>query len=104
MKLRAVLINTSRGSAIDEPARVHALTEGWIAAARLDVLEQEPSAPDNPLLKLDSVVATPHIAGYTDQSMDACWRLSVETAIVLAHSRWPRSYVNRDVKPRWDLT
>ena len=104
MKPRAILINTARGPVIDEPALVRALTKHWIAAAGLDVLEQEPTASDNPLLKLDNVVLTPHIAGYTDESQEACWRLSVETAIALAHGRWPRSFVNRDVKSRWNLT
>jgi D-3-phosphoglycerate dehydrogenase len=104
MKPRAILINTARGPVIDEPALVHALTKRWIAAAGLDVLEQEPTASDNPLLKLDNVVLTPHIAGYTDESQEACWRLSVETAIALAHGCWPRSFVNRDVKSRWNLT
>ena len=67
MKPEAVLINTSRGPVLDEKALVAALREGQIAAAGLDVTEQEPTPPDNPLLKLDNVVITPHIAGYTDQ-------------------------------------
>lgn len=104
MKPEAVLINTSRGPVIDEPALVRALTEGWIAAAGLDVLEQEPPDPDNPLLKLDNVVLTPHIAAYSDEYLEASWRLSMETAIDLAKGRWPRSYVNREVKSRWNLT
>ena len=103
MKSRAILINTSRGPVVDEPALLRALTEGWIAAAGLDVLEQEPPAADNPLFGLENVVITPHIAGYSDESLDNSWRLSVETALALAKGRWPRSYVNHDVKPRWRL-
>ena len=68
MQPRAVLINTSRGPVIDEVALIRALKEGWIAAAGLDVLEQEPPRVDNPLLQLDNVVLTPHIAGYSDDS------------------------------------
>ena len=103
MKRTAILINTSRGPVIDEPALVRALTEGWIAAAGLDVLEQEPVDPHNPLLAMDNVVLTPHIGGYSDESGDLFWRLSLETALDLAAGRWPRSVVNRDVKPRWAL-
>ena len=104
MKPEAILINTARGSVIDEAALLRALTEGWIGAAGLDVLEQEPIPPDNLLLQLDNVVITPHIAGYSDEYLPNSWRLSVETAIDLAQGRWPRSYVNPEVKPRWNLT
>ncbi|MBI3942351.1 MAG: C-terminal binding protein [Chloroflexi bacterium] len=104
MKPRAILINTSRGPVVDEAALLRALTEGWIAAAGLDVFEQEPTPPDNPLLKLDNLVATPHIAGYSDRYLEEFWRLSMETAIDLAKGRWPRSYVNRGVQSRWPLT
>jgi phosphoglycerate dehydrogenase-like enzyme len=104
MKPEAILINTARGSVIDEGALYRSLTEGWIAAAGMDVFEQEPVDPDNPLLQLDNVVVTPHIGSRSDESAPESWRLSVETAIALANGHWPRSYVNRDVKPRWDLT
>ena len=104
MKPTAVLINTSRGAVIDEAVLLRALTEGWISAAGLDVLEQEPPAADNPLLRLENIVITPHIGGCSDEVQEASWRLSFETAIALAAGRWPRSYVNRDVKPRMNLT
>ena len=103
MKPLSILINTSRGPVVDETALFRALTEGWIAAAGLDVLEQEPPESDNPLFSLDNVVLTPHIAGYSDESLDNSWRLSVETVLDLAQGRWPRSYVNPGVKPRWQL-
>ena len=61
----AVLINTSRGPVVDEEALIEALQGGRIAGAGLDVFEQEPVAPNNPLLKMDNVVVTPHVAGTT---------------------------------------
>jgi D-3-phosphoglycerate dehydrogenase len=79
MRPTAVLLNTSRGPVIDEAALVRALREGWIAAAALDVLENEPPAADNPLIGLDNVVVTPHVAGYTFNGLEVRWRLSVET-------------------------
>jgi phosphoglycerate dehydrogenase-like enzyme len=104
MKPTSILINTSRGPVVDEPVLVRALTEGWIGAAGLDVLDPEPPNPDNPLLKLSNVVITPHIAGYSDLYLSESWRLSLETAIAFSRGQWPRSYVNRDVKPRWKLS
>jgi D-3-phosphoglycerate dehydrogenase / 2-oxoglutarate reductase len=98
MKPTAVLLNTSRGPVIDEPALVRALREGWIAAAGLDVLEDEPPAPDNPLLKLDNVVLTPHVAGYSVNGVEVRWRLSVETVLTLARCQAPRSLVNEELR------
>ena len=63
MKPSATIINTSRGQVIDEPALVEALRAGHLRAAGLDVLAQEPTPPDNPLLRMTNVVVTPHIAG-----------------------------------------
>ena len=65
MKPTAILINTSRGPVVDEEALISALQSGVIAAAGLDVFEKEPVSPDNPLLKMDNVVATPYMAGTT---------------------------------------
>ena len=65
MKPTAVLINTSRGPVVDEAALIEALQEGRIAGAGLDVFEQEPVDPGNPLLAMDNVLVTPHSAGTT---------------------------------------
>jgi D-3-phosphoglycerate dehydrogenase / 2-oxoglutarate reductase len=104
MKPTAILINASRGSVLEESSLIQALTEGWIRGAGLDVFEQEPINPDNPLLKLENVVLTPHMAGMGEGTAEARWDLSVETILDLFHGKWPRSYVNKLVKPRWSLT
>jgi phosphoglycerate dehydrogenase-like enzyme len=69
MKPTAILINTSRGGIVDEPALVAALREGRLRGAGLDVFAEEPIRPDHPLLALPSVVLTPHIATGTRQAM-----------------------------------
>ena len=65
MKKTAYLINTSRGAVVDEKALCRALREGWIAGAGLDVFYEEPVPLDNPLLKMENVVLTPHMATHT---------------------------------------
>ncbi|UCG55145.1 MAG: C-terminal binding protein, partial [Dehalococcoidia bacterium] len=68
MKSSAYLINTSRGSVVDEQVLIKALENKWIAGAGLDVFEKEPPEANNPLLKMDNVVVTPHTAFYSDAS------------------------------------
>jgi phosphoglycerate dehydrogenase-like enzyme len=63
MKPAAFFINTARGEIVDEHALIEALTHRIIAGAGLDVFEQEPSPADNPLLKQENVVLSPHLAG-----------------------------------------
>jgi phosphoglycerate dehydrogenase-like enzyme len=69
MKSSAILINTSRGGVIDEVALYTALRSGRIMAAGLDVFEVEPTPADNPILQLDNVVVTPHMATANRDSM-----------------------------------
>jgi D-3-phosphoglycerate dehydrogenase / 2-oxoglutarate reductase len=69
MKRGAFIVNTARGGIIDERALHVALTSGQIAAAGLDVFEAEPTPADNPLLKLNNVIASPHMAGVTTEAV-----------------------------------
>ncbi|KDF00259.1 2-hydroxyacid dehydrogenase [Mycolicibacterium aromaticivorans JS19b1 = JCM 16368] len=69
MKPHAVLVNTSRGGVVDEPALVDALRDGRLAAAGLDVFTEEPVDPGSPLLALDNVVVTPHVTWCTVDTM-----------------------------------
>jgi glyoxylate reductase len=65
MKPTAILINAARGPIVDADALVHALREGWIAAAALDVTDPEPIPADHPLLALPNCIVVPHIASAT---------------------------------------
>lgn len=65
MKSSSVLINTARGGIVDEPALIAALQAGRLSGAGLDVFEDEPPRSDNPLLKMEQVILSPHIAGLT---------------------------------------
>jgi len=97
MKPTALFINTGRGPTVDESALVKALQEGWIAGAGLDVLEQEPPVPGNPLLTMDNVILTAHVASASAR-FDPARRRRVghEISLVLS-GRWPRSCVNPTV-------
>ena len=68
MKSSAYLINTARGAIVDEPALIRALEAGEIAGAGLDVLEQEPIDPGDPLVKMENVLTAPHIGGATKEA------------------------------------
>jgi D-3-phosphoglycerate dehydrogenase len=97
MKPEAIFISTGRGPTTDEPALIKALKEGWIAAAGLDVLEQEPPDANNPLLKMDNVILTPHVASASARFDPVRKRrVGQEIALVL-NGRWPRSCVNPSV-------
>jgi len=97
MKPEAIFINTSRGATVDEAALIKALQEGWFAAAGLDVFEQEPPDPSNPLLRMDNVILSPHVASASARmDPERRRRVGQEIALVLT-GRWPRSCVNPSV-------
>lgn len=103
MKPSSFLINTSRGSVVDEPALIRTLQDKRIAGAGLDVFEKDPIDPDNPLLKIDNVIVTPHSASYCDASFRRL-RISVgQEAVRVAQGRWPKNVVNKGVKPKVNL-
>jgi D-3-phosphoglycerate dehydrogenase len=103
MKPTAVIVNTARGPIIDEPALIEALRGGTIAGAGLDVLEQEPPQPDNPLLSMENVLISPHVASATSRMRpETRRRVGREVALVL-RGRWPMSCVNPSVLPRVPL-
>ena len=78
MKPTAILINTARGPVVDEAALKQALLDGQLAGAGLDVFEHEP-ALDSPLMGMDQVVTTPHIAASSRETMEKMDRLCVQT-------------------------
>lgn len=103
MKDSAVVVNTSRGGVIDEAALIHALRQGRIAGAGLDVLEQEPPDLDNPLLAMDNVIVTGHAAGSSVESLQDWqdeWRRIIEDFLA---GYWPINVVNPTVQPKISL-
>lgn len=97
MKPSAYMINVARGPIIDEKALIAALQEGRIAGAGLDVFEQEPPAPDNPLLTMENVIATPHSLCWTDQCFAGLGGSAIQSIIDLAERRVPMYVVDRKV-------
>jgi glyoxylate reductase len=93
MRPSAILVNTARGSIVDEAALVAALREGVIAGAALDVYEQEPEVSDQ-LLSLDKVVLTPHLGSATRETREAMGMLAVDALrAVLVEGRTPANAV-----------
>jgi D-3-phosphoglycerate dehydrogenase len=98
MEKKPLLINTSRGPIIDEKALIQALKEGIISGAGLDVLEKEPPDPQNPLLKMDNVILSPHVSFYSVESISELKRRTAKNVSEVLTGKWPGSVVNQEVK------
>jgi len=95
MKPSAYLINCSRGGTVDEKALYDALKNGKIAGAGIDVFEQEPPSNDNPLLKLDNVILTPHIGANTKEGQIKAGTVCAEQIIKVLKGETPDHWVNK---------
>jgi D-3-phosphoglycerate dehydrogenase len=100
MKPGAIFVNTSRGPVQQEHALFEALTRGRLAAAGLDVFEQEPVGADNPLLNLDNVVCTSHIAGVTEEAHRAIGMMVTSEMLRVLRGEKPHVLANADLWPR----
>jgi phosphoglycerate dehydrogenase-like enzyme len=97
MKPSAYLVNVARGELIDQQALVAALSERRLAGAALDVFEQEPLPPDDPLLALDNVIVTPHWCASTTDVWRATAQVMAEGMLRTACGRIPENVVNHEV-------
>lgn len=98
MKKTAYFVNCCRGGVVDEAALIKVLKQNLIAGAGLDVFEQEPTPPDNPLLSMDNVIATPHAGGESTASGHDSNRVASEQAAAVLRGQWPSRLVNPEVR------
>jgi phosphoglycerate dehydrogenase-like enzyme len=97
MQPTSYLINVARGPIVDQAALTAVLREGMIAGAALDVFEQEPIDPSDPLLVLDNVILAPHAICWTDECFLNNGRSAVRSILDVAAGRVPQFVVNREV-------
>ncbi len=97
MKPTAYLINVARGPIVDQRALTEALRQRHIQGAGLDVFEQEPVDPQDPILSLDNVIVAPHGICWTDECFQGNGRSACQSILDVAAGRMPRNVVNRAV-------
>jgi len=97
MRPAAYFINVARGPIVDEAALIEALRARRIAGAALDVFEQEPVAPDNPLLAMDNVIVTPHSLCWTDECFHNMAATGLASIVDALAGRKPEFVVDKDV-------
>ena len=100
MKPSAWLFNTARGDLVEERALYRALAEKRIAGAGLDVFEVEPTPPDNPILRLDNVIVTPHAAGFSDAAVRNGQREGARVMAEILGGQFPKTICNPEVRGR----
>jgi D-3-phosphoglycerate dehydrogenase / 2-oxoglutarate reductase len=103
MKPTAFLVNTARGPIVEKSALIHALKEGWIAGAGIDVLPQEPPDSADPLLQLDTAIVTPHASFYSEESTVELQRRTAECVADVLRGQTPKNVVNPEVLDRPNL-
>ncbi|MCH2123258.1 MAG: phosphoglycerate dehydrogenase [Pirellulaceae bacterium] len=102
MKPSAIFINTARGPLVVEADLCEALQSKQIAAAGIDVFEQEPPDQDNPLFEQENVILCPHLAGVDELSTQAMASEAAECIARLSQGVWPSdSVVNRELESGW---
>lgn len=100
MKKDAYIINTSRGSVIDEKALINALEAGEIAGAGIDVTQEEPIQKNNRLLKMDNVIISPHVSWYSEEAELELKRKSTQNVADVLAGYYPTYLVNKEVKEK----
>jgi D-3-phosphoglycerate dehydrogenase len=103
MKMGAIYVNTSRGGVQQEEALFEALTRGQLAAAGIDVWEEEPAARDNKLFNLDNVVCSSHVAGVTKEASKQASLQVTEEMLRVLRGEMPETLVNPEVRSRLGL-
>jgi D-3-phosphoglycerate dehydrogenase len=97
LKRTAFLINTARGPVVDQEALTRALEEGRLRGAALDVFQEEPIRPDDPLLRLENVIVTPHYVAVTEELFRDYHRSCAEAILAVKRGEVPRHVVNPEV-------